>query len=62
MHGPVGYYNLDDINLTEEEKNSFAYLRSRVDWIIYTNVREKEHVTTARNLYRGVRDREEYDI
>jgi len=60
MNGPISYYNLDDLNVPEEEKNSFEYIRQRVDWLIYTTVREKIHLQTARNLYTGRRDRDEF--
>lgn len=54
------YYSIEDISVSEEDKSKFAYLSQSVDFYISALVREKEHIKRARNLYDGVRDKEEF--
>jgi hypothetical protein len=54
------YYNIEDIHISEKEKNSFDYLKSSMDFYISSLVIEKEHLTTARNLYDGIRGSSEF--
>jgi hypothetical protein len=53
-------YYLEDVHVTEEQKSSFQYLQQMMDFHIAQLVYEKTHIRTARNLYEGRRDKEEY--
>jgi len=57
------YYNVEDLYTTEKQKSSFDYLRKSVDYYISSLVYssgEKDRIKKARNLYEGVRDKEEF--
>jgi hypothetical protein len=54
------YYNVEDLYTTEKEKNTFDYLSKSVDYYITSLVNEKPRIKKARNLYEGIRDREEF--
>jgi hypothetical protein len=54
------YYNVEDTAVSEEEKSGFNYLSHTVDFYIAAMVREKDHIKTARNLYDGVRNKDEF--
>jgi hypothetical protein len=54
------YYHIEDVSISEEDKSKFDYLSQSVDFYISALVREKEHIRKARNLYDGVRDKEEF--
>jgi hypothetical protein len=54
-------FNIEDVHLSESEKNDVDYLRERVDYFILSLVREKEHIRKARNLYDGRRDKKEFE-
>jgi len=54
------YYNVEDTAVSEEEKSGFNYLSHNVDFYIAAMVREKDHIKTARNLYDGVRNKDEF--
>lgn len=51
---------IEDIHFTEKEKSNFDYLQSKMDYYIQTLVHEKTHIKKCRNLYEGVRDKEEF--
>jgi len=51
---------LNDVTISEKEKSAFEYLRSNVDHHINTLITDKSHIRTARNLYAGKRDAEEF--
>jgi len=53
-------YNTEDISVSEEDKSKFKYLSQSVDFYISALVREKDHIRKARNLYDGIRDKEEF--
>lgn len=55
-----GYYNVEDSHVSEENKNSFGYLRDSVDFYINSLVKEKIRIKKARNLYDGKRDIHEF--
>tara|TARA_R110002073_G_scaffold32817_3_gene99182 strand:- start:5202 stop:7568 length:2367 start_codon:yes stop_codon:yes gene_type:complete len=55
-----GYYNVEDVHISEKEKNTFRYLKDSVDHYITTLVKDKTRIRKARNLYDGRRDREEF--
>jgi len=54
------YYNIEDTAVSEEEKSQFNYLSHTIDFYIAALVREKTHIKTARNLYDGVRNKDEF--
>lgn len=54
------YYNVEDTAVSEEEKSGFNYLSHTIDFYIAALVREKAHIKQARNLYDGVRDKDEF--
>jgi len=54
------YYNVEDTSITEEEKSDYLYLSQSVDFYIAAMVREKTHIKQARNLYDGIRDKDEF--
>lgn len=53
-------YWSSDILLTEDEKNSFEFLASKIDHYIQQYVYTKRHVTKARNMYEARRDVEDF--
>lgn len=53
-------YNIEDIYVSEKDKNSFEYLQKMGDYLISQLVFEKKRIKTARNLYEGRRDPEEF--
>lgn len=54
------YNNIEDVHTTEEEKSTFSYMRQATDHFITALVDEKPRIKTARNLYDGVRDGQEF--
>ena len=54
------YYNVEDLHISEKEKSQFDYLKKSVDYYIAYLVHEKTRIKTARNLYDGKRDRDEF--
>ena len=54
------YYNVEDFHVSEKEKSEFDYLKKSVDYYISYLVHEKKRIKKARNLYDGIRDREEF--
>ena len=54
-------YWSSDILLSEEEKNSFEFLSSKIDHYIQQYVYTKKHITKARNMYEGRRDIEDFN-
>ena len=54
------YNNIEDVHTTEEEKSTFSYMRQATDHFITALVNEKPRIKTARNLYDGVRDGQEF--
>jgi len=54
------YYNVEDTAVSEEEKSGFNYLSHTIDFYIAALVREKAHIKQARNLYDGVRSKDEF--
>jgi len=54
------YYNVEDTAVSEEEKSGFNYLSHTIDFYIAAMVREKDHIKSARNLYDGVRNKDEF--
>ena len=59
-HNGTRHYT-DDTKFTEAQKNDFTYLKNNVDHYINTLVIAKPHIHTARNLYSGIRDSEEFN-
>lgn len=53
-------FNIEDVYVTEKDKNSFEYLKKKMDYIIAQEVYEKQHILKARNLYEGKRDPDEF--
>lgn len=51
---------LEDINVSEKEKSSEAYLKSMIDYWINTLVREKRDIKTYRNYYSGIRNNKDF--
>jgi hypothetical protein len=54
------WYNVEDYHISEESKNTFDYHKKTADFLIAYLVREKTHIATARNLYDGIRNNEEF--
>jgi hypothetical protein len=54
------YYNIESLYISEKEKSTFDYLRKSVDYYITALVQEKPKIKTARNLYEGKRDPQEF--
>lgn len=54
------YYNTEDVAISEQDKSDFSYLSQSVDFYIAALVREKTHIKHARNLYDGIRDKDEF--
>lgn len=52
--------NIEDIHLSEEEKDSFDYIRKKADYYIASLYKEKVKVKKCRDLYDGIRDKEEF--
>lgn len=52
---------LEDIHITEKEKNSEWYLKDNIDYWIANLVREKRWIKTYRNYYVGIRDNTEFE-
>ena len=53
-------FNIEDIYVTEKGKNSFDYLSKSIDWHISQLVRDRKRIKKCRNLYDGIRDKEEF--
>jgi hypothetical protein len=56
----VSNLDIEDVHVTEKDKNKFYYIRSKTDYFISSLVAEKLYIKKCRNLYEGVRDPEEY--
>lgn len=52
---------LEDIYLSEKEKQSEDYLRDNANYLILNLVREKREIKKYRNYYNGVRDEKEFE-
>jgi len=52
---------LEDIHITEKEKNSEWYLKDNIDYWIANLVRERPQISTYRNYYNGVRNEKEFE-
>lgn len=52
--------SLDDISVSEKEKNGKRYLTSMIDHFISKLVREKPEIKKCRDLYDGIRDESEF--
>jgi hypothetical protein len=52
--------NIEDIHLTEKEKDSFDYIKKKTDYLIASLYREKTKVQKCRDLYEGIRDKVEF--
>lgn len=53
--------NIEDVHVSEEEKNSIDYLKKKTDFLIASLVREDLHIRKCRDLYEGIRDPKEYE-
>lgn len=51
---------LEDIHISEKDKNTDWYLKDNIDYWIANLVREKAWIKTFRNYYSGVRDKAEF--
>jgi|GEM_PF-676619 len=60
MPSTENFLYLDDIHFTESEKNDFSYIQRKMDYFIHHLVHDRERIKKARNLYDGIRDKEEY--
>lgn len=60
MNTQVTNFNIEDIYASEEKKSTFDYLQKMVDYSIARLVYEKKRIKKCRNLYEGVRDKEEF--
>jgi len=52
--------NIEDIHLSADEKDSFDYIKKKTDYLIASLYREKTKVQKCRDLYEGVRDKQEF--
>ena len=53
-------FNIEDVYTTEKDKNSFDYLQKSMDYLIADLVTDKKKIKQFRNLYEGVRNKEEF--
>jgi len=60
MNTQVTNFNIEDVYVSEEDKNKFEYLQKMVDFSIGRLVYEKKRIKKCRNLYEGVRDKAEF--
>ena len=54
-------YWSSDISVTEDQKNSFDFIASKIDHYIQQYVYTKSHITKARNMYEGRRTLDDFD-
>jgi len=53
--------NIEDIHVSEEDKNGIDYLKKKTDFLIATLVRNDLNIKKCRDLYDGKRDPKEYE-
>jgi hypothetical protein len=53
--------NIEDIHVSEEDKNSIDYIKKKTDFLIASLVKEDLNIRKCRDLYDGKRDPKEYE-
>lgn len=57
----ISNLNIEDIHISEKDKDTFNYIKKKTDFLIATLVKEDRHIKKCRDLYDGVRDPREYE-
>ena len=53
--------NIEDIHVSEKDKNSIDYIKKKTDFLIASLVKEDLNIRKCRDLYDGKRDPKEYE-